>query len=596
MDRKAVIVIALSVVLLVSWYFVVGRIFPPRVLPRNTNSVALITNQPGSITNQPSYVAATNPPGVTTGSTKSVSPSQSEETIVVSNNLARYTFTSHGGGLKTVELFDYPQRVICHDPGATKIPAALNANSAFPILGLPANEALQGDGFFKLTQTAKGVHAEQALPTALLAIKDFEISSNSYLLSATTRFENRGTQTVVLPAQEWNTGTAAPMDVNESEMFLGILWYNGSGKTVIEQSWFDNHMMGCGCLPGTPRSEYVGGQNNVAWTAVNNQFFTLALMPTQPANQVLAHRIDLPPPDREVVKANPRANLRPFAFQASVVHAGTNLAPSQIVQREFKIYAGPKENRTLERISLQLKNDIDIVMGYTGPFGIFSRALLWAMNGLHALGLGYALAIITITVIIKMVFWPLTQASTRSMKRMAALQPQMTAIRERYKDDPAKMNRKMMEFMKEHKVSPLGGCLPMLLQIPVFIGFYTMVRSAIELRGASFLWACDLSKPDTLFYVPGLNFPFNPLPLLMGFTMLWQARLTPPSPGMDPSQQKIMKYMPLIFLVILYNYSAGLTLYWTVQNLLTIAQTKLTRAKDNAAAAKAPIVPGRKSK
>jgi len=198
--------------------------------------------------------------------------------------------------------------------------------------------------------------------------------------------------------------------------------------------------------------------------------------------------------------------------------------------------------------------------------------------------LNYAMAIIVITIIIKLLFWPLTNASTKSMKRMAALQPQMKAIQEKYKEDPAKMNRKMMEFMKEHKVSPLGGCLPMLLQIPVFFGFYKMIQSAIELRGARFLWACDLSKPDTLLVIPGLNFPLNPLPLLMGVTMLWQARLTPPSPGMDPMQQKIMKYMPLMFLFILYNFSAGLTLYWTVQNLLTIAQMKLTKAKEEPAA------------
>ena len=515
--------------------------------------------------------------------------------MVVTNELARYTFTSHGGGLKLVELFRYAQRVDCRDRSSTNAPAALNATSGFPIMGIPANEALQGDGFFKLTRTAGGVHAEKTLPSGLVVMKDFEVSSN-YLVNATVRFENRGTQPIVLPAQEWNTGTAAPMDETESEMFLGILWHNGSSKTGIDQSWFENHMMGCGCLPGTPRSEYIGGQNNVAWTEVHNQFFTLALMPMQPGSQVIAHRIDLPAPSPEVLKTHPRANLKPFAFQSSLVYAVTNLVPNQSLQRDFKLYVGPKENRTLERIAMVLKNDIDVVMGYTGPFGIFSRALLWAMNSLYSLGLSYALAIITITVIIKLVFWPLTQASTRSMKRMAALQPQMTAIRERYKDDPAKMNRKMMEFMKEHKVSPLGGCLPMLLQIPVFIGFFTMVRSAIELRGAHFLWACDLSKPDTLFYIPGLNFPFNPLPLLMGVTMLWQARLTPPSPGMDPSQQRIMKYMPLIFLVILYNYSAGLTLYWTVQNLLTIAQTKLTRAKDNATAAKAPTGPARKTK
>jgi len=130
--------------------------------------------------------------------------------------------------------------------------------------------------------------------------------------------------------------------------------------------------------------------------------------------------------------------------------------------------------------------------------------------------------------------------------------------------------------MKEHKVSPLGGCLPMLLQIPVFFGFFQMIRSATELRGAQFLWACDLSKPDTIFTISG--FDVNPLPIIMGVTMLWQARLTPPSPGMDPAQQKIMRYMPLMFLFILYNFSAGLTLYWTVQNILTIIQTKLTKA------------------
>ncbi|HWQ90619.1 MAG TPA: membrane protein insertase YidC [Clostridia bacterium] len=248
-------------------------------------------------------------------------------------------------------------------------------------------------------------------------------------------------------------------------------------------------------------------------------------------------------------------------------------------------------------------------MGFGGFFGFFSKALLLGMNWLHnTLSLSYGWAIIAITVIIKLLFWPLTQASTRSMKRMQALQPQMKAIQEKYKEDPARMNRKVMEFMKENKVSPLGGCLPMLLQMPVFIGFFYMIRSAIELRGASFLWVTDLSQPDTLFMIPGLGFipfigivgvglPFNLLPLIMGVTMFWQAKLTPPSPGMDPTQAKIMRYMPMMFVVFLYNFSAGLTLYWTVQNLLTIAQTKLTSTKPQAAAAKpAPVQVPRKKK
>jgi YidC/Oxa1 family membrane protein insertase len=120
----------------------------------------------------------------------------------------------------------------------------------------------------------------------------------------------------------------------------------------------------------------------------------------------------------------------------------------------------------------------------------------------------------------------------------------------------------------------------MLLQTPVFIGFFFMIRTAIELRGASFLWVTDLSRADTLFVISALGYhiPFNLLPLIMGGTMLWQAHLTPPSPGMDPTQQKIMRYLPLMFMAFLYTYSAGLTLYWTVNNLLTILQTKLTRA------------------
>jgi YidC/Oxa1 family membrane protein insertase len=183
----------------------------------------------------------------------------------------------------------------------------------------------------------------------------------------------------------------------------------------------------------------------------------------------------------------------------------------------------------------------------------------------------------------------------------------MNALREKYKDDPVKMNRKMMEFMKEHKVSPLGGCLPMVLQIPVFFGFYRMIQSAIELRGAPWLWVGDLSQPDTLFIVsgmgfvpffgiPGVGLPVNLLPLIMGVTMLWQARLTPPSPGMDPMQAKIMRYMPLLFMVFLYNFSAGLTLYWTVQNLLTIAQTKLTKTVQEPAAPGPVLTPPQKKR
>ena len=171
------------------------------------------------------------------------------------------------------------------------------------------------------------------------------------------------------------------------------------------------------------------------------------------------------------------------------------------------------------------------------------------------------------------------------MKRMQALSPELNALKEKYKDDVQKLTQKQWELYKKNKVSPLSGCLPMMVQMPVFIGFFTMIRSAIELRGAHFLWVTDLSKPDTLWLIPGINFPFNLLPLLMVAVMVWQAHLQPPSPGMDPGQQKMMRFMPVIMLLFLYSYSSGMALYMTVSTLAGVVQTKLTKINPPTAAA-----------
>jgi YidC/Oxa1 family membrane protein insertase len=219
--------------------------------------------------------------------------------------------------------------------------------------------------------------------------------------------------------------------------------------------------------------------------------------------------------------------------------------------------------------------------------GFFSKLLLWSMNELNELGLGYGLSIIGITVIIKLVFWPLTNASTKSQKRMQALQPQLKAITDKYKDDAVKRNEKTMEFYKQHKVNPMGGCVPMLIQLPVMYGFYWMMRGAIELRGAHFLWAFDLSQPDTIATLAG--FPVNPMPLIMGATQLWQSHMTPAAPGMDPGQQKLMRWMPVMMIAIFYKMSSGLVLYWTVSNLLSILQMKLTKTTEDPVPATAPV-------
>jgi len=584
MDRKSFIILLVSFALLMAWYPLVNKLFPPLPAPEGTNTVSqsatdIDTNKPGT-TKPPDPASAPSPAPPSLDTSRIIRPGVAEKTITVTNENARYTFTTHGGGLKFVELIKYPATISCDRKETTNRArlASLNTGAQRPAMAVIGGEAVEGDGLFKLTTMPFGVRAEKALSSGLFLIKDFALSTN-YLIKATNRFENRSNQAVALPAFECVVGTSTPMGNHDESLMLGAQWHNGNKAE-------DAFTGSAGCFGGRPQSDFAAGSSNVFWASAFNQFFAIIGVPAQPAYRLRAHRVELPRPSQEAIEADSKTWAQPFGHQVSFVYAGTTLAPNQSLEHRFDLYAGPKEYYTLSLLG----RNLDLVMRF-GFFGFFAKGLLLSLKGLYAVTQNYGAAIIVITVLIKLFFWPLTNASTKSMKRMAALQPQMKAIQEKYKDDPRKMNMKLMEFMKENRVSPLGGCLPMLLQIPVFIGFYQMLQSAIELRGAAFLWACDLSQPDTVFVIPGLGFipffgipgsglPINPLPLMMGATMLWQARLTPPSPGMDPVQQSIMKYMPLMFMVFLYNFSAGLTLYWTVQNLLTILQMKVTKATD----------------
>lgn len=600
MDRTSILVVVVCLALMLLWIFVlVPRLAPTEPMPTVVTNAVVAGQTP--VTTNATQTATSASPATNVTAQIFVRPDAPEELLVVTNDNARYTFTSHGGGLKLVELVHYPETVSCYRKQAstTNKLATLNTAAPVPVLTLLGDAALYGDGVFTLTTNAMGVRAEKKLPNGLSLVKEFQLSSN-YLITAFVRLENQSARPLSVPLQEWVVGTATPMGPLDNGQVVGVDWYNGTKSESVTEGWFANRTLGC--FPGTPRTEYRGGASNVVWAAVHNQFFTLAVMTStnEPASEVIVRRIDLPRPSKEEVAANSKTVAEPHGYQTSWLLPAMTLSANQKIERQFTLYVGPKEYRTLARIAAKFDNNLDLVMGFGGFFGFFAKALLLAMNWLHhGLGLAYGAAIIAITVIIKVVFWPLTKASTRSMKRMQALQPQMKALQDKYKDEPAKMQQKLMAFMKENKVSPLGGCLPMVLQIPVFFGFYTMIRSAIELRGAHFLWACDLSKPDTVFMIPGFNFPLNPLPLIMGATMLWQTSLTPVSPGMDPAQQKIMKYMPLMMVVFLYNFSAGLALYWTVQNLLTIAQMKLTKTSDPTPATvkpPAPVAPQKKKK
>ena len=600
MDRKTVLLLVASFGALFLWQWLVGVWYPPTKVPlRGTNLVAsanttLATNASGVVTNAaaPVLAAAVS----STNQVIAIAADAPESVEVFETGEAIYSFTSRGGGLKQVQLKGFLETVGCDRAPGTNQFATLNEHARVPVLAMQAGDAL-GDNNFKLTRASTTtLTAEKTLPSGLRVVKQFDLGSN-YQITARVRVENTSAQAVLLPEQQISGGTATPMSAHDDMTTMGVFWYNGQKPEHTDHAWFNGGGFGCN-RPARP--DYSSGPNRILWTAAHNQFFTIALVPANTntyGSQFAAHRINLPPPTGAEIAADSKVVREPHGLETSLSYPAVTLPPGQAVERQFTIYAGPKNEKLLASVG----RGTDAIMDF-GFFSIISKVMLRFMNGIHSViapiiphKLGeYAMSLVFMTILIKLAFWPLTAKSTRSMKKMQALSPELKKLQAKYKDDPMKMNKKVMEFWRENKVSPMSGCWPMMIQMPIFFGLFYMIRSAIELRGQPFLWACDLSKPDTLMLIAG--FPLNPLPLIMGVTMFFQARLTPATPGMDPAQQTMMKYMPLIFMVFLYNQPAGLTLYWTVQNLLTILQTKLTSTKTATDAVAVTIVPPKKKK
>lgn len=268
----------------------------------------------------------------------------------------------------------------------------------------------------------------------------------------------------------------------------------------------------------------------------------------------------------------------------SFVAQGTdNLARTQLVgsldtlqpgtEKEYKyhVYYGPKKLEMLKTIGFNLDRAVNF-----GWFDVIAKPTLWLLNLLYDYCRNYGIAIILVTVLFKAAFWPISQKGMKSMKNMQKLQPKMVKIKEKYKNDPTRMNQEVMNLYKTYKVNPLGGCLPMVLQIPVFFALYKVLLQSIELRHAPFmLWISDLSAPDRLWL--GFDIPYlgglPVLTLLMGASMFFQQKLSPTTA--DPTQAKIMQFLPVIFTFMFLNFASGLVLYWFINNLLSILQQVL---------------------
>ncbi|MBL8515862.1 MAG: membrane protein insertase YidC [Betaproteobacteria bacterium] len=275
------------------------------------------------------------------------------------------------------------------------------------------------------------------------------------------------------------------------------------------------------------------------WLALVQHYFVSAWLPK-------------PNVEREYFTRKVSDNL----YGAGIIQSAGSIAPGQSATIPMSLYLGPQNQDTLKALAPGL----DLVVDY-GWLTILAAPLFWVLQFIHGFVGNWGWSIVLLTILIKAVFYPLNQKAGMSMAHMKAVAPRIQQLQQRYGDDRAKLNQAMMELYRTEKINPLGGCLPILIQIPVFIALYWVLLAAVELRHAPWAgWITDLSVPD----------PYYILPLVMAVSMFVQTKLNPPPP--DPVQAKIMLFMPLIFSIFFFFFPAGLVLYWTVQNLIGIAQ------------------------
>ncbi len=294
----------------------------------------------------------------------------------------------------------------------------------------------------------------------------------------------------------------------------------------------------------------------VTWIAVQDRYFMSSIIPEMPVEASM----------RLFLKQNSMIESQ-YVRPVSVINPGTQHV------FKYKLFFGPKSTKVLNKVDYDLDKAINF-----GMFDIIAKPCLWIMNFLHDRFIpNYGVAIIILTVFTKIVLWPLGTKSYKSMSEMKKIQPLMVEIKEKYKGDKKKISEETMGLYKTYKVNPVSGCLPMIVQIPVFFALYRMLYEAIELRHAPFFgWIVDLSAPDRLlrfgFSIPFMQPPYGipVLTIIMGGTMFLQQKMSPP-PG-DPMQAKMMMFMPVVFTLIFINFSSGLVLYWLINNILSIAQ------------------------
>ena len=385
-----------------------------------------------------------------------------------------------------------------------------------------------------------------------------EMGEEPYIIKHSSTIRNDSKQDLKFKNLYINLGTVFPLNEKEFEHFLTVGAFDGN-KTKFTPI---NKVKDSRALSASNFGDLDNGQiqeGRFDWVSIQNQYYVGLL-----SSSISAKRVQVLPVYSE--------NETELGISSNVAFSFDTIASKDSRTLETEFYVGPKEFKRLQGLG----NYQDKIMQF-GWFGFFSKLLLYFMSLIHSFVPNWGWSIVIMTIIIKLIFWPLTGKAAESQKGMAKIQAPMAELKKKYEKNPQKLQQETMKLFREHGVNPLAGCFPILIQMPIFLGLFYMLRTAAELRYEPFLWVADLSQADTIAVVAG--FPINLFPIIMGATMFYQMQIMPVSPTADPLQQKIFKFMPFIFLVFLYNFSSGLVIYWTTQNILTIIQQKMIHGK-----------------
>ena len=502
----------------------------------------------------PTAVAAPEPTVAAPAATEPAAPavpSVPEQNPVLENAQLRLEFTTWGAAIKKATLLEYGTGVGAIGEG--------NPALSFDFAAAPLGELEMAGVAKNAAYEVRSVTSNEIVFVNGPIVRTYTLGAD-YQVTLEERFG------AAAPANKLSLGVL-PKDGGRLGMISVDSWDMSGKGAVIHHDEGDSPLKdylasggaGCSCSGGSggadkPNSKTVAFVAPQKWIALKNRFFMTALVSsdTNPGFEATIGR-DL----KQAVYTPGTASVR-------AVFAGGAAA------RRSVLYVGPKKQSVLSDLGMR------DVMEF-GMWRVICYPLVWVLNAFYALIPNFGVAIILLTVLVRLVFWPLTHKSTVGMKKMQEIQPKLKEVQAKFKDNPQRLQQETWALYREHKVNPMSSCLPMLIQIPVFVALFNVLRTAVELRYAGFLWIADLSEPEGLF---ASWFPFgglNILPVLMAVTTALQSWLTP-SAGGDPSQKKMMTLMmPAMMLFMFYSFPAALSLYWFLSNLIAIVQMWLIR-------------------